>query len=132
MKASVQTMHQVWITRHGPPDVFELREAAVLQPSAGEVLIRVAAAGINFADIMARLGLYPDAPKPPCVVGYEVAGEVAAVGPSATAFAVGSKVIALTRLAVIQVTPASGRNRFSSCRGVSTSRKARHSPSPIS
>jgi NADPH:quinone reductase-like Zn-dependent oxidoreductase len=66
MKASVQTMHQVWITRHGPPDVLELREAAVPQPSAGEVLIRVAAAGINFADIMARLGLYPDAPKPPC------------------------------------------------------------------
>jgi Alcohol dehydrogenase GroES-like domain len=97
MKGSLQTMQQVWITRHGPPDVLELREAAVPQPSNGEVLIRVAAAGINFADIMARLGLYPDAPKPPCVVGYEVAGEVAALGPSATAFAVGDKVIALTR-----------------------------------
>jgi len=97
MKASTQTIRQVWITRHGPPDVLELREAAVPQPSKGEVLIRVAAAGINFADIMARLGLYPDAPKPPCVVGYEVAGEVVALGPSATAFAVGNKVIALTR-----------------------------------
>jgi synaptic vesicle membrane protein VAT-1 len=97
MKASPQTMHQVWVTRHGPPDVLELREAAVPQPSKGEVLIRVVAAGINFADIMARLGLYPDAPKPPCVVGYEVAGEVAALGPSATTFAVGNKVIALTR-----------------------------------
>ena len=97
MKASTQTMRQVWITRHGPPDVLGLREAAVPQPSKGEVLISVAAAGINFADIMARLGLYPDAPKPPCVVGYEVAGEVVALGPSATAFAVGNKVIALTR-----------------------------------
>jgi synaptic vesicle membrane protein VAT-1 len=97
MRTSPQTMHQVWMTRHGPPDVLEVREAAVPKPSDGEVLIRVAAAGINFADIMARLGLYPDAPKPPCVVGYEVAGEVAAVGPSVAGFAVGTKVIALTR-----------------------------------
>lgn len=92
-----QVMHQVWIMRHGPPEVLRLREAAVPQPGKGEVLIKVAAAGINFADIMARLGLYPDAPKPPCVVGYEVAGEVAAIGPSAAGFAVGNKVIALTR-----------------------------------
>jgi NADPH:quinone reductase-like Zn-dependent oxidoreductase len=97
MRAPTQSMHQVWITRHGPPEVLELREAAVPEPSEGEVLIKVAAAGINFADIMARLGLYPDAPKPPCVVGYEVAGEVAAVGPSAAEFAVGNRVIALTR-----------------------------------
>jgi synaptic vesicle membrane protein VAT-1 len=97
MRTFPQTMRQVWMTRHGPPEVLEVREAAVPQPSEGEVLIRVAAAGINFADIMARLGLYPDAPKPPCVVGYEVAGEVAAVGPPAPGFAVGTKVIALTR-----------------------------------
>jgi synaptic vesicle membrane protein VAT-1 len=97
MRASPKTMRQVWITRHGPPEVLELREAAVPQPLEGEVLMKVAAAGVNFADIMARLGLYPDAPKPPCVVGYEVAGEVAAVGPSAAGFAVGDRVIALTR-----------------------------------
>jgi NADPH:quinone reductase-like Zn-dependent oxidoreductase len=46
---------------------------------------------------MARLGVYPDAPKPPCVVGYEVAGEVAAIGPSAAGFKAGDRVIALTR-----------------------------------
>jgi synaptic vesicle membrane protein VAT-1 len=90
-------MRQVWIMRHGPPEVLELREAAVPEPSGDEVLIKVAAAGINFADIMARLGLYPDAPKPPSVVGYEVAGEVAATGPSAGLFAVGDRVVALTR-----------------------------------
>jgi NADPH:quinone reductase-like Zn-dependent oxidoreductase len=90
-------MHQVWITRYGPPEVLEVREAATPQPAPGEVLIKVAAAGINFADIMARLGLYPDAPKPPCVVGYEVAGEVAAVGPSVVGFKAGDRVIALTR-----------------------------------
>jgi synaptic vesicle membrane protein VAT-1 len=90
-------MRQVWITRYGPPEVLELREAATPHPAQDEVLIEVAAAGINFADIMARLGLYPDAPKPPCVVGYEVAGEVAAVGPSVAGFKAGDKVIALTR-----------------------------------
>jgi len=52
-------------------------------PGAGEVLIDVRAAGINFADLMARVGLYPDAPKPPCVIGYEVAGTVAQLGPEA-------------------------------------------------
>jgi NADPH:quinone reductase-like Zn-dependent oxidoreductase len=97
MRASPETMRQVWITRHGPPEVLKLREAAVPHAAENEVLIKVAAAGINFADIMARLGLYPDAPKPPCVVGYEVAGEVAALGPSAAGFVVGDKVIALTR-----------------------------------
>jgi synaptic vesicle membrane protein VAT-1 len=89
-------VHQIWITRHGPPEVLALREAATPHPRAGEVLIEVAAAGVNFADIMARRGVYPDAPKPPCVVGYEVAGEVAALGPGATQFAVGEKVVALT------------------------------------
>ncbi|HXZ00865.1 MAG TPA: zinc-binding dehydrogenase [Stellaceae bacterium] len=90
-------MRQIWITRHGPPEVLALREAAVPSPGAGEVLIAVAAAGVNFADIMARRGVYPDAPKPPCVVGYEVAGEVAALGPGAEQFALGQKVAALTR-----------------------------------
>ena len=90
-------MHQVWIPRYGPPEVLELREAPTPHPAPGEVLIKVAAAGINFADIMARIGLYPDAPKPPCVVGYEVAGEVAEVGTSSVGFKTGDKVIALTR-----------------------------------
>jgi NADPH:quinone reductase-like Zn-dependent oxidoreductase len=74
-------MRQAVIPRHGGPDVFELREAPDPVPGEGEILIRVRAAGINFADILARIGLYPDAPKPPLVVGYEVAGVVAATGP---------------------------------------------------
>ena len=48
----------------------------ITEPGPGEVLVRVRAAGINFADLMARAGLYPDAPKPACVVGYEFAGEL--------------------------------------------------------
>ena len=66
-------------------------------PGAGELLVDVKAAGINFADIMARVGLYPDAPKPPTVVGYEVAGTVSALGEGVDGFAVGDRVMAGTR-----------------------------------
>jgi NADPH:quinone reductase-like Zn-dependent oxidoreductase len=63
----------------------------------GEVRIAVRAAGINFADTMARTGLYPDAPKTPCVLGYEVAGEIESVGEGVTEFKPGDRVIAGTR-----------------------------------
>ncbi len=97
MAAPHSTMRQVWITRPGGPEVLALREAAMPQPANDEILIKVAASGVNFADIMARLGVYPDAPRPPCVVGYEVAGEIVAVGPAVTAFSTGDRVVALTR-----------------------------------
>ena len=90
-------MRQAVISRHGAPDVFEMREAADPVPGDGELRIRVRAAGINFADILARLGLYPDAPKPPVVVGYEVAGHVDAIGRDVTGFSTGDRVVALTR-----------------------------------
>ena len=89
-------MRQIWIPKVGPPEVLELREAADPAPRAGEVRIRVRAAGINFADVMARLGLYPDAPKLPAVVGYEIAGEVDAVGDGVSR-PVGERVLAITR-----------------------------------
>src|SRR5437660_3583988 len=89
-------MRQVWITRVGPPEVLELREAPDPLPKPGEVQIRVRASGVNFADIMARLGLYPDAPKLPAVIGYEVAGDISAVG-DGTGRSVGEKVFAITR-----------------------------------
>ena len=73
-------MRQVVIPGYGPPEVFELRELPDPVPGEGEVRISVRAAGVNFADVLARMGLYPDAPKPPVVVGYEVAGVVDAVG----------------------------------------------------
>jgi NADPH:quinone reductase-like Zn-dependent oxidoreductase len=90
-------MRQVVIPRHGGPEVFELREAPDPVPGEGEIRIRVRAAGINFADILARIGLYPDAPKPPVVVGYEVAGFVDAVGSGVTSVHEGDRVVALTR-----------------------------------
>jgi NADPH:quinone reductase-like Zn-dependent oxidoreductase len=87
----------VWITRAGGPEVLAVRETPDPQPSAGEVRVRVRAAGLNFAEVMARQGLYPDAPKLPCVVGYEVAGTVDALGDGVTAPAAGQRVLALVR-----------------------------------
>ena len=89
-------MRQIWITKAGPPDVLQVREAPDPTPGAGEVRIRVQASGINFADLLARMGLYPDAPKLPCVVGYEVAGTVDALGVGVREFQVGQEVLAST------------------------------------
>ena len=58
-------MRAIWITRHGGPEALEVRETADPEPGPGQVRIRVSAAGLNFADVMAAQGLYPDAPKPP-------------------------------------------------------------------
>ena len=69
-------MRSVWIPKAGPPEVLEVRDGPEPVPRAGEALIRVHASGVNFADVAARLGVYPDAPPFPCVVGYEVSGVV--------------------------------------------------------
>jgi len=90
-------MRQVFITRFGGPAVLQLREATNPKPQAGEVAIAVKASGINFADVMARKGLYPDAPKPPCVVGYEIAGVIDGLGAGVQHFEIGQAVLALTR-----------------------------------
>ncbi|HZU81393.1 MAG TPA: medium chain dehydrogenase/reductase family protein [Polyangiaceae bacterium] len=90
-------MRQVWITRPGPPEVLQVREAPDPTPGPGEVRIRVRAAGINFADLMARVGLYPDAPKIPCVVGYEVSGTVDAVGEGVAVHRPGERVFGMPR-----------------------------------
>ena len=73
------------LTRHGDPKQFlELREHPVPRPGKDEVLIRAEGFGLNYADTMAVRGLYRDAPKPPCVLGYEVVGRVEAMGASRT------------------------------------------------
>jgi NADPH:quinone reductase-like Zn-dependent oxidoreductase len=85
------------LKKKGPPDqVLEVQEWPDPTPGDGQVLIDVRAAGINFADLLARVGLYPDAPKTPCVMGYEVGGTVAALGPGVEGFAVGDRVSAAT------------------------------------
>jgi NADPH:quinone reductase-like Zn-dependent oxidoreductase len=90
-------MRVVMITRHGGPEVLEVREQPDPPMAPGHVRIAVAAAGVNFADTMARTGLYPDAPKPPMVVGYEVAGTVSEVAADVADVAVGDRVMAGTR-----------------------------------
>lgn len=90
-------MKHIVITKSGAPDVLQVQNKPDPQPKSGELLIRVHAAGINFADILARKGMYPDAPKIPCVVGYEVSGIVEAVGNGVDASWIGKPVIALTR-----------------------------------
>jgi NADPH:quinone reductase-like Zn-dependent oxidoreductase len=89
-------MRAVVISKHGGPGVLQVQERPDPDLGAGEVRIDVAAAGINFADVMARMGLYPDAPKTPCVVGYEVAGTILEVGADVESLAPGQRVIAST------------------------------------
>ena len=90
-------MKQLVIPRYGPPEVLEVREAPDPAVKPGTVRIRVHAAGVNFSDLLARQGLYPDAPKPPCTIGYEVAGVVDAVGDGVPAPRRGDPVVATTR-----------------------------------
>jgi NADPH:quinone reductase-like Zn-dependent oxidoreductase len=87
----------VVIPKHGPPEVLRVEERPDPPVGPGAVRVAVEAAGINFADLLARSGVYPDAPPPPCVVGYEVSGEVESVGDGVEEFSVGDRVIAGTK-----------------------------------
>jgi NADPH:quinone reductase-like Zn-dependent oxidoreductase len=87
-------MRALVITKHGSPEVLQVQERPDPEPGAGQVRIKVRASGINFADLLARTGLYQEAPKPPCVVGYEVAGVVDKVGEGVASPAVGDRVMA--------------------------------------
>jgi synaptic vesicle membrane protein VAT-1 len=90
-------MRAIWIMRSGGPEALAVRETPDPEAGPGQVRVRVHAAGLNFAEVMARQGLYPDAPKPPCVVGYEVAGVVDALGDGVVEPRIGRRVMALVR-----------------------------------
>ncbi len=90
-------MRQVVTTRNGGVEVLEVQTAPDPKSGPGEMVIGVRAAGLNFADILARQGLYPDGPKKPCVMGYEVAGVVEEVGEGVPRDLVGKPVVAMTR-----------------------------------
>jgi NADPH:quinone reductase-like Zn-dependent oxidoreductase len=90
-------MKAVVLTGTGGPEVLQVQERPDPPVGPGQVRIAVRAAGINFADTLARVGLYPDAPKPPCVLGYEVAGEVESLGEGVEGFSIGDRVFAGTR-----------------------------------
>lgn len=90
-------MRAVWITKHGGPEVLEVRDTPTPEPQAGQVRVAVTLAGLNFAELSARQGLYPDAPKPPCIVGYEGSGTIEALGEGVTGLSVGDRVMYMCR-----------------------------------
>src|SRR5438132_10220748 len=90
-------MRAIVTTRNGDVGALKIEERPDPVPSKGQVLIRVKASGLNFADILARQGLYPDGPPKPCVMGYEVSGTVEAVGDGTDQTLIGNSVIAMTR-----------------------------------
>ena len=69
-------MRALVVRRYGPPEVLEAQEVPDPQPKTGEALIRVKAIGVNFADLLQRMGIYPGTPKPPFIPGLELAGVV--------------------------------------------------------
>jgi NADPH:quinone reductase-like Zn-dependent oxidoreductase len=87
----------VVITKHGGPSVLQVQERPDPELGPGQVRVSVAAAGVNFADVMARMGLYADAPKPPCVIGYEVAGTILELGEGVQGLSHGQRVVAGTK-----------------------------------
>jgi NADPH2:quinone reductase len=90
MKAAV-------IRRFGPPEVLTVMEVPTPVPAEGEILVKVRAIGVNFADVFARLGVYPGIPKPPFVPGIEYAGTVDKTGKGAGRFKRGDRVFGFTR-----------------------------------
>lgn len=90
-------IQQIVIPKAGAPSVLRIESKQLAAPGPGEVQVQVHAAGINFADILARQGLYPDAPPMPLVVGYEVSGVVTAQGTGLDEDWIGREVLGLTR-----------------------------------
>lgn len=90
-------MKQIVNTANGGYEVLEIQEVPDLIPKKNEIIIDVKASGLNFADILARKGQYPDGPSKPCVMGYEVAGIVSKAGEQVEKDWVGREVIAMTR-----------------------------------
>ena len=89
-------MSRAWfVDRYGGPERFRLRERPDPRPGAGEVLVRTAAIGLNFADLFVRSGDYPRTPKPPFVPGMEISGTVESVGAGVDGLEPGGRVVAL-------------------------------------
>ena len=90
-------MRAVFVTRKGGPSVLEIREAAAVDPAPGQVRIRVKAIGLNFADVLARLGVYTGTPKTPFIPGLEFAGIIDKAGDGVEAYRGGERVMAVSR-----------------------------------
>ena len=95
MSHASTTMRAVQIVRPGGPEVLQVKETPRPVPRAGEILVKVEAAGVNRPDVFQRLGAYPPPPGAPDIPGLEIAGEVVDAGPGAARHALGARVTAL-------------------------------------
>ena len=95
MPALPDTMRAVIAEGGGGPEVLKLATRPVPRPGPGEILVRVAAAGVNRPDVLQRQGAYPPPPGAPDILGLEIAGEVVEAGAGAARFAPGARVMAL-------------------------------------
>ena len=86
-------MKEVVITKYGPPEVLQVRELETPTPKNKQILVRNHFTGVNFSEIMARMRLYPGAPKPPATLGSEACGIVESIGKDVTLFKPGDKVM---------------------------------------
>ena len=94
---SRRTTRAILIERHGPPDALVEREVALPEPGPSEVHLNVHAAGVNFADLLMRAGLYSTVPPRPYSPGFEVAGEVAQIGSEVDGWRQGDSAVAIMR-----------------------------------
>jgi NADPH:quinone reductase-like Zn-dependent oxidoreductase len=90
-------MRAVWAKRYGGPQVLEVRETPDPQPAAGQVRVRVAACSLSYSDVLARQGMHREAPRPPCILGYEGAGVVDSLGKEVATVRAGARVVFLSR-----------------------------------
>lgn len=88
-------MRAIWMMKHGR-DAFLVRETPDPIPRAGEIRIRIQACSLNFADLVARNGFYPAAPKPPGILGYEASGTIDCIGEGVSDLSAGDRVVAMT------------------------------------
>tara|TARA_B100001964_G_C13799977_1_gene408331 strand:+ start:239 stop:529 length:291 start_codon:yes stop_codon:yes gene_type:complete len=89
-------MKSVILTKYGAPEVLKVKEFKDIEPLDNQVRIKVHYAGINFAEIMARMKLYPGGPKPGSVLGGEVSGVIDKLGKDVQALSIGEKVMGLS------------------------------------
>lgn len=102
-------MKRVVVTAFGGPEVLAIHDVPIPEPGPGDIRIRVKAAGINYADIMRRVGLYPGGPKPPYGAGFEVAGVVDKVGERVSDYRPGDEVAAFVDSGFSEFALADGR-----------------------
>ncbi len=90
-------MKAAFVTKYGGPEVLEIRETAIPRPQPDQILVKVRAIGLNFADVMGRFGVYPGTPQPPFILGLEFSGDVVEVGSAVTLFKGGERVMGYSR-----------------------------------